>query len=262
MLNPVMEREYNFAHISQRVRNRTRRAVGEYGECYDAAASLPLLVRVQVPSFEIEGRPILEAAPEGQEAHMRIGLISDTRVLRAEKLPREILQAFEGVELILHAGGIQTSPVLDWLERIAPVKAAGRLHGRHTESRQPLSIEGEGDTRVAEQQTLKLEGQTIGLVNELWFPPLHDEIMPGVIEAHHFPDGTLPTLLGEYFGVAVDIVVFGRTLYALIEEHQGILFINPGSPTLPKNQMKLGNVAILNLTADSRDATIIDLGTI
>ena len=190
---------------------------------------------------------------------MRIGLISDTRVMRGEEVPQEVIHAFEGVEIILHAGGIQTSDVLDWLEQIAPVKAVGRIHGRHTESRQSLGMEGEGDTRVAEQQVLKLEGHTIGVVNELWFPVLHDELLPGVIEAHHLPDHALPKLIEEYFGAAVDIVIFGRTLYALVEEHEGMLFINPGSPLLPRNLMKLGNVAILELTAGKRDVKVIDL---
>jgi putative phosphoesterase len=190
---------------------------------------------------------------------MRIGLISDTRVLTGEEVPQQVVRAFEGVELILHAGGIQTSAVLDWLEQIAPVKAAGRIHGRHVESRQAPGLEGEDDPRVAEQQILNLEGHTIGLVNELWFPPLHDEVLPGVLEAHHLPDEALPKLLEEYFGVAVDIVVFGRTLYTLVEEHQGVLFVNPGSPSLPKSQRKLGNVAILDLTPGNREATIIDL---
>ena len=190
---------------------------------------------------------------------MKIGLISDTRVSRGEEVPQEVVRALEGVDLILHAGGINTPEVLDWLERIAPVKAAGRIHGRHVESHQPFGMEGEGDTRVAEQQIIKVEGNTIGLVNEFWFPPLNDELMPGVIEAHRLPDQALPKLVEEYFGTAVDIVVFGRTLYAMVEEHQEVLFINPGSPSLPKSLRKLGNVAILHLTPESRQARIIDL---
>ena len=192
---------------------------------------------------------------------MRIGLISDTRVSRGEEVPQEVVRAFEGVDLILHAGGIRTSAVLDWLEHIAPVKAVGRIESGHAESRQPLSIEGEGDTRVAEQQVLEVEGHTIGLVNELWLPGMNDELMPGFIEAQHLPDQAMPKLIKEYFGTAVDIVVFGRTLYALVEEHQGVLLINPGSPSLPRNLRKLGNVAILDLTPEGREARIIDLAT-
>ena len=190
---------------------------------------------------------------------MKIGLISDTRVSTGEDIPQEVFYALKGVDLILHAGGINTSSVLDRLEGIAPVKAAGRLHGRHVESRQAISIEGASDNRIAEQQVLKAEGHTIGLVNELWFEPLSDEVLPGIIEAHHIPDKTLPKLIEGVFGTTIDIVVFGRTLYAMIEEHQGILFINPGSPSLPKSLRKLGNVAVLNLTSGTREAEIIDL---
>ena len=191
---------------------------------------------------------------------MRIGLISDTRVPGgASQVPLEVIRALEGVDLILHAGGINTPDVLDWLERIAPVKAAGRIYGRHVESHQALGMEGGGDTRVAEQLVLEFEGHTIGLVNECWFPPLNDEILPGVIGAHRFPDQTLPMLVKGCFGTAVDIVVFGRTLYAMVEVHQGMMFINPGSPSLPKNLRKLGNVAILSVTPEGREARIIDL---
>ncbi len=190
---------------------------------------------------------------------MRIGLISDTRVRRAEEVPQEVIRAFEGVEMLLHAGGIRTADVLDLIERIAPVKASGRLEGGQAEQPQPFSTELDGDSRAAPMQVLELEGHTIGLVNELWFPSMSDEIMPGVIEAHRLPDQVIPKLVEEYFGTAVDIVVFGRTLYALVEEHQGVLFVNAGSPSVPRNVHKLGNVAILELTKDRRDARLVDL---
>ena len=194
---------------------------------------------------------------------MRIGLISDTRVPGgAAEVPREVARAFEGVDLILHAGGIHVSEVLDWLEQIAPVKAAGRVHSGHAERPQPLSLESGGDTRVAEQQVFQLEGHTIGMVNNLELDGFSDEIFPGGIDARRLPEGSLPTIVEEFFGTPVDIVVFGRTLYAMVEEHQGILFINPGSPSLPKNLMKLGNVAVLHLTPEGREARIIDLATI
>ena len=190
---------------------------------------------------------------------MRIGLISDTRVLRGEDVPKEVLLAFEGVDLILHAGGIHAPEVLDWLEQIAPVKAVGRVQGGQAERPEPFSLESEGDPRVAEQQVLQLEGHTIGMVNNLELGGFSDDIFPGVIEARRLPDGSLPMIVEEFFGTPVSIVVFGRTLDALVEEHQGVLFINPGSPSIPKNLVKLGNVAILHLTPGDREATIVDL---
>ena len=69
-------------------------------------------------------------------------------------------------------------------------------------------------------------------------------------------------MVESVFGTPVDIVIFGRTLEAMVEEHDGILFVNPGSPTIPRNLMKLGQVAILDLTSESREAKIIDLATL
>ena len=193
---------------------------------------------------------------------MRIGLISDTRVPGgAPEVPQEVVRAFDGVDLILHAGGIHVSDVLDWLERIAPVKAAGRVHSGHAERPEALSLESGGDTRVAEQHVFQLEGHAIGMVNNLELDGFSDEIFPGVIGAQGPTDGSLPKVVEEFFGAPVDIVVFGRTLYSMVEEHQGILFINPGSPSIPKNLVKLGSVAILTLTPEGREARVVDLAT-
>ena len=193
---------------------------------------------------------------------MRIGLISDTRIPgTATEVPPQVPRAFEGVDLILHAGGIQAARVLDWLERIAPVKAVGRIQGRQFESSTPFGLETE-DSRVAEQHVLQLEGHTIGMVNSLDLHHLNDDVFPGFIAARRFPEGAVSSQVESVFGTPVDIVVFGRTLEAMVEEHDGILFVNPGSPTLPKNSMRLGQVAILDLTSESREARIIDLAAL
>ena len=92
---------------------------------------------------------------------MRIGLVSDTRIPgTATEVPPQVARAFDGVDLILHAGGIQAARVLDWLEGIAPVKAVGRLQGRQFESSTPFTMET-SDNRVAEQQVFQIEGHTI-----------------------------------------------------------------------------------------------------
>ena len=194
---------------------------------------------------------------------MRIGLISDTRIPGiAKEVPPHVTRAFEGVDLILHSGGIQVARVLDWLEQIAPVKAVGRIQGGQYESSTPFSLQNADDPRVAEQQVLQLEGHTIGMVNSLDLDPLNDDVIPGFIEAQHFPKQAVSSMVESVFGTPVDIVVFGRTLEAMVEEHDGVLFVNPGSPTIPRNIMKLGQVAILNLTSESREAKIIDLTAI
>ncbi len=193
---------------------------------------------------------------------MRIGLLSDTRIPGvATEVPPQVTRAFEGVDLILHAGGIQAARVLDWLERIAPVKAVGRIQGRQFETSTPFTLET-ADLRVAERHILQLEGHTIGMVNSLDLHHLNDDVFPGNIAARRFPEGAVSSMVESVFGTPVDIVVFGRTLEAMVEEHDGILFVNPGSPTLPKNSMKLGQVAVLDLTTESREARIIDLAAL
>ena len=193
---------------------------------------------------------------------MKIGLLSDTRIPGvASEVPPQVARAFEGVDMILHAGGIQASWVLDWLERIAPVKAVGRIQGRQFETANAFSMET-GDNRVAEQHILEIEGHTLGMVNSLDLHELNDDVFPGFIAARGFAEGQIPRMVESVFGAPIDVVVFGRTLEALVEEHQGILFVNPGSPTLPRNSMRLGQVAVLELTAGSREARIIELADV
>ena len=55
---------------------------------------------------------------------MLIGLISDTHIPdRRVKLPEKVLETFENVDLILHAGDITSQRVIDELEKSGPVIA-------------------------------------------------------------------------------------------------------------------------------------------
>jgi putative phosphoesterase len=184
---------------------------------------------------------------------MRIGVISDTHIPAAgPEPPPEVAAAFEGVDLILHAGHAYVATCIEWLQRIAPVRA--------TES----WIEGTGEslTRNGQVQVFELEGQTVGMAHELILRSLGDDVLPGTLGRSFPRDESLPEALDEIFGRRVDIVVFGYTHEAMVEEHDGILFVNPGSPSLVRQQVKLGTVAILELEPGRREATIIDLATL
>ena len=192
---------------------------------------------------------------------MKIGLISDTRAARPDQVPEPVAKALDGVDLILHAGGIDTRSVLDSLQEIAPVKAAGRTTPDRSEGPASAVSEGGGDERVAEQHVLDLDGHTIGLVHELSVTSLPDEVRPGYIAKRRRKDLSMRVVAEDFFATPIDIVVFGRTLYAMIEEHDGVLFINPGSPSYPANLRKLGTVAILDLEPGSRKVGLIDLAS-
>ena len=184
---------------------------------------------------------------------MRIGLISDTHITGgASEISPNVVKAFEGVDIILHAGNIYTLPVLDWLERIAPVKVAGSLDRDKS---------CHGDPRVEEKQVLEVEGQTIGVIHDLMVPGFGGWVYPGTLTNIFHYDGSHPIIPDEMFGKAVDIVVFGHTCTSMVEEHGGTLLINPGSPTLRDQLVKIGTVVVLEVTREKREAKIIDLVT-
>ncbi|MDA1096452.1 MAG: metallophosphoesterase family protein [Chloroflexi bacterium] len=193
---------------------------------------------------------------------MRIGLISDTRAARANEIPHQVRTAFAGVDLILHAGGINTRAVLDSLAEIAPVKAAGRTTGDRSEGPASAVTEGYGDDRVADQHVIRVDGHTIGLIHELSVTGMSDEVRSGFIERRRKTARPLDVDCEAIFGAPVDIVVFGRTLYEMVEEHDTVLFVNPGSPSYPANLRKLGTVAILELGRGTRSVAIVRLSDV
>lgn len=181
---------------------------------------------------------------------MKIGIISDTHIPSAgPEPPAEVVTAFAGVDLILHAGHVHVPSCIEWLERIAPV--------RSTES----WMEGSGEnwTRNGQVLVMDLEGHTVGMAHELILRSLGDDVHAGVIERRFPRDESLPAALEQIFGKPVDIVVFGYTHEAMVETHDGVLLVNPGSPSLVRQQVRLGTVAILDLTPEGREARIIDL---
>lgn len=181
---------------------------------------------------------------------MKIGVISDTHIPSSgPEPPPEVAVAFAGVDLILHAGHAYVASCLEWLERIAPV--------RSTESW--LVGTGETPTRNGRVDVFELEGRTVGMTHELIIKSLGDDVFPGSIARSPNTRDTLAATLEGIFGKPLDVVVFGYTHEAMVETHDGILLVNPGSPSLVGQQVRLGTVAILELTADGCEAHIIDL---
>ena len=184
---------------------------------------------------------------------MRIGRISDTHVpSMGKEPPAQVLRAFEGVDLILHAGDIYTEDCIEWLERIAPVHATTSF----------FANAGEGAPRASQPIAVEADSRTIGVVHKLELRALGDEVTPGMIAREYPRDASIPEDLADLFGRPVSIVVFGYTHEAMIEEHQGVLFVNPGSPNMVKQSMRLGTVAILDVAPDRAEARIINLAAL
>ena len=161
---------------------------------------------------------------------MRLGLLADTHIPEVgNELPHQVLEAFRGVDLILHAGDVTNYSVLDQLELIAPVLAALGDH----------DISGP-NSRWQEKHVLKLEGRTLWLYH---------------IRPYSHTDG----FSSEEGEERPDIIVFGHEHRAIVEKSDGILHINPGSPTLLNHQRGLGTVGILELSSGKADIQIVQL---
>ena len=163
---------------------------------------------------------------------MRVGLITDTHIpLVALKLPPQVAEVFQGVDLILHAGDVYEPFVLDDLEQIAPVLAASG-------DDDPLSTLG--DERVKLKHVLELEGHTLWLVHER---PFAFSLAQQQKEGDALPD----------------IVVFGHDHASQVQHHNGVLFVCSGSPTFLNYMRGPGTVGILEINAEEAQASIVQL---
>jgi putative phosphoesterase len=168
----------------------------------------------------------------------RIGLISDTHIPdNAKELPEQVKQVFRDVDLILHAGDIYITSVLDELECLAPVLAA----------------EGDGDgadvisdKRVKGKHVLTIDGATI------WLMHSKPSSWPSVSEENSH-------LASLRYDKPPNILVFGHTHDATIERKGDVLLVNPGSPTFPQYRYELGTVALLTINSGKAEARIVQL---
>ena len=169
---------------------------------------------------------------------MRVGLLSDTHIPETEKkIPPELIEAFHGVDLILHAGDIYVPSVLDDLERIAPVLAA---RGDDDYGNTVM------DERVKGRHILELKGLTLLLLHERvyspWVPWWPGNISPGQDKRD-----------------SPNIVVFGHEHRTVVQHLNDILFVNPGSPTFLHYRRGLGTVGILDIDSGEADVSILQL---
>ena len=198
---------------------------------------------------------------------MRIGLISDTHIPTAAKeLWPQVYEAFRGVDLIMHAGDLMVPEVIDWLEAVAPVMAVwgnGDFGGweRTVAPDDPRLSEAKvltlgGGNR--EQGTRNLELGTGGAelgTRSLRIGLVHDLQMP-----EHPPLRTLAGQMAHYFGGPVDVIVRGSTHAAEITTVNGVLIVNPGSPTFPNHSnTRLGTIGFLEVEDGRVEASLLQL---
>lgn len=160
---------------------------------------------------------------------MRIGLVSDTHLRRADQVSPDLLQALEGVEGIIHLGDITELAVLEAFEQVAAVEAVwGNVDPPRTRSALPRS------------RLLRLAGYNVAAVH-----------------GSGAPEGLAERLLADFRGKDIAVLLFGHSHRPEVRTVGGVLVVNPGSPVAnPFSRRR--TCGILHLEDPPR-AEIIDL---
>jgi len=136
---------------------------------------------------------------------MKIGVIADTHIPeRAEEIPQQILDAFKGVDMIIHAGDFVNLSVLDKLRTVCKNISAVWGNMDSYEIREKLP----------EKEIVKIGNFKVGIVHG------------------YGPPNKLVELVTEIFKEEkIDLIIFGHSHSALNEKKGDILYFNPCSPT-------------------------------
>jgi len=159
-----------------------------------------------------------------------VAVIADTHLPRgSRRLPDECLRRCEAADLILHAGDLVAVSVLDELGSLGAVEA---VYGNMDEP--PLR------EALPARHVVEVDGLRIGMVH-----------IPG-------PRAGREARLSGWFPDC-HAVVYGHTHVPLVERHESLWILNPGSPT---ERRKASERSMLELRIEGRDLrpTLISLG--
>jgi putative phosphoesterase len=155
----------------------------------------------------------------GRHSIKHVGIISDTHGLLRE----EALRALEGSDLIVHAGDIGSREVLKGLERIAPVHA----------------VRGNNDRDEWGRSLPLTEVVTLG---EHLVYLLHD----------------IADLDLDPAAAGFAAVIYGHSHKPLIEEREGVMYLNPGSAGPRRFRLPIA-LARLQVSPSGLRAELVDL---
>ena len=134
-----------------------------------------------------------------------VGLIADTHIpVRAREIPRKVLEIFDKVDSIIHAGDLVDLSVIGDLEQLAPVLAVyGNMDGPKIRGKLPKI------------NSVKVFDWKIGVI--------HDS-------RALFGMGRMREIAKQN---GFNVLVYGHTHNPRIKWEGKTLFVNPGSPTNP-----------------------------
>jgi uncharacterized protein len=147
----------------------------------------------------------------------RVGVVADTHCPEfLDRLPDRLFEVLAGVDLVLHAGDIDSQDTLAALGRLAPVEAVRGDHDRSLDAlpaSREVIVEGKRIVVVHGQRSRWLEEPN----TLLWTLSL----------GYFRPHRGLPRALRRRFPYA-DAIVYGHTHRARAETIEGVLLFNPG----------------------------------
>ena len=182
----------------------------------------------------------------------KIGVISDTHSAGSGRdLPMKILEALKGVDMILHCGDLECLGVLDYLEEVAPLLAVRGYEG-------PVE---EGERLALTTRVVKVEGVSIGMIHDIQWPGPKIQTSPDGADLI-LPEANGREIMARKFKEPVDIVLYGDTHEEIVTYWDGIMIMNPGSPTYPGKRHKrgaLGTLGILEIDGEDAAGRIVEL---
>jgi len=147
----------------------------------------------------------------------RVAVVADTHCPEfLEKLPDRLFEVLDGVDLVLHAGDINSELTLAALGRLARVEAVKGDHDRSL-----ANLPDSREVTVEGKRIVVVHGQRSRWIEEpntlLWTLSL----------GHFRPNRGLPRALRRRFPQA-DAIVYGHTHRSQAETIKGVLLFNPG----------------------------------
>jgi len=136
-------------------------------------------------------------------------VLADTHIpKKAKQLPSHLLTQLTNVDLIIHAGDLQSIEVIQKLSQYAPIYA----------------VYGNVDSEEVKNQ---LDDKIIIQV---------EEVKIGIIHGHGRGKTTEKRVLDAFKNVDLDVIIFGHSHIPIIKQVNHKWLFNPGSPTDRRKQ--------------------------
>ena len=150
---------------------------------------------------------------------MRIGVISDTHGY----LTSQAVKSLKGVDLIIHAGDLDTPDILKMLNKIAPVKAVRGNMDR-----------GKWADKLPQEEYITIDQVVIFALHDIYLLDLD------------------PAAAG------IHAVIYGHSHRPHKESKDGVVYINPGSASQPRHNYP-PTVAIITISDRFLDIEFVEI---